>query len=428
MNTLIQHARVLNPAASEDRVADVLIEGSRIKEIAPRIKADNAQKFDADGLWLLPGLVDLHVHFREPGGENKETIASGSLAAAAGGVTSVVCMANTNPPIDNKTGVEFILELVMRAGRARVYPAGAVTKGRLGKEMAPIGEMVEAGAVAISDDGSGIMDSQLMRRAMEYSTIFNIPILSHPEDHALTEGTCLNEGRMSMLLGLLGSPKESEIIQVARDVILARKTGAHLHVTHVSAAESVDLIRFYKAKGVRVTAEATPHHLTLTEEAVEGYNTDAKMNPPLRTREDQEALYDGIRDGTIDCIATDHAPHMIAEKERCFPEAPNGVIGLETLLPLTLGPIRERLGFTELQVLSLVTHRPATLMNLQAGRLQPGELADLTLWDPTPIYLIDKNRFHSKSRNTPFHGWEVRGRVVTTFLGGKIVYRYTDEA
>ena len=422
MKTLIRQARVLNPASQEDRIADVLLEGEIISAIESSLSAPKAKVIEAEGLWLLPGLIDLHVHLREPGAEGKETIATGTRAAAAGGVTSVVCMANTSPPIDNKTGVEFILERVKQTGCVRVYPVGTVTKGMEGKEISPIGEMVEAGAVAISDDGRGIMDSLVMRRAMEYSTIFDIPIISHSEDHALTQGGSLNEGRMSMMLGTFGCPREAESIQVARDLILARKTGAHVHIAHISTAESVDLLRFYKAKGVKATGETAPHYLLLTDDAVDGFNTNAKMNPPLRTREDQDALYEGLREGTIDCIATDHAPHSPAEKDQEFPDAPFGIVGLETLLPLLLGRIRERSGLDLLPLLRLVTCTPARVMQLPGGRIEAGAPADLVLWNPVPLSRIDADRFYSKSRNTPFNGWEVQGQVHSTFVGGKLVH------
>ena len=426
MKTLIRQARVLDPATQFDQCADVLVDEGHIAQIDSTISADGAEVIDAVGRWLMPGLVDIHVHLREPGYEGKETIESGTKAAAAGGVTSIVCMANTSPPIDDKTGVEYILELVERTGCVNVYPVGAVTKCMEGKEISPVGEMVEAGIVAISDDGFGVMDSLVMRRAMEYSTIFGIPIVSHCEDRTLTEGADLNEGIMSIKLGTMGWPREAETIQVARDLILAQKTGASLHVAHVSTAESVDILRYYKAKGVKATAETAPHYLLLTEDAVENYNTNAKMNPPLRTKDDQDALFEGLRDGTIDCIATDHAPHSIADKNQEFPYAPFGVIGLETLLPLLLGPIQERLNMTLLDLLSLVTYKPAEIMKLPAGRLDVGEPADLTLWNPDPVYPIDANRFFSKARNTPFDGWEVKGRVEAAFSAGKRVFSYGD--
>ncbi|MEW6237645.1 MAG: dihydroorotase [Candidatus Omnitrophota bacterium] len=425
MKTLIRKARVLNPAAYEDLTADVLIDEGKIADIAPSLSVKDAETVDAEGLWLLPGLIDIHVHLREPGNEGKETIASGARAAAAGGIASIVCMANTTPPIDSKTGIDFIQETAKAAGMARVYPVGALTKGMAGLEMAPIGEMAEAGAVAISDDENGIMDSYLMQRTMEYSTIFQIPIINHAEDHALTQDAVVNEGKMSVTLGLFGSPKEAEAIQVARDLILAKKTGAHIHFAHISAAESVDILRFYKSKGVKATAETAPHYLVLTDEAVDHYNTDAKVRPPLRSKEDQDALYEGLRDGTIDCIATDHSPHSLMEKDQEFPLAPFGIVGLETLLPLVMGRIWQRSGLELLDLLNLVTFKPAQVMKLPGGRIEVGGPADLVLWNPEPVYTIDKNQFYSKSRNTPFHGWEVKGRVEATYIGGKKIYPFS---
>ncbi|RJP27232.1 MAG: dihydroorotase [Candidatus Omnitrophota bacterium] len=424
MKTLIRQARILNPATQEDKKADLLIDGETISRIESSISDSSAKTIDADGWWLIPGLVDIHVHLREPGAEKKETIATGTLAAAAGGVTSVVCMANTSPPIDNNTEIEFILERVKRTGYVRVYPVGTVTKALEGKEIANIGSMVDAGAIAISDDGRNVTDPLVMRRAMEYSTIFGIPIITHNEEHILTDGGTLNEGKMSMMMGLQGCPAEAESISIARDLILAKKTGAHVHIAHLSAAESVDLLRFYKRKGVQATGETAPHYLLLTDDAVDGYNTNAKMNPPLRTKEDQNALYEGLKDGTIDSIATDHAPHTIADKNQEFPLAPFGIIGLETLLPLLLGRIRERAGLDLLSLLGLVTHKPAAVMNLPGGKIEVGGPADITLWNPDPTYSINADHFYSKARNTPFHGWEVKGRVEATFVAGRQVFSY----
>lgn len=422
MKTLIRNARILNPASGHDEIGDLLIDGEVVAQVGKSLNASNAIVIDADGLWLMPGLVDIHVHLREPGHEGKETIASGTRAAAAGGITSVVCMPNTTPPIDNRTGIEFILDRSERAGYVRVYPCGTVTKGLEGKEISPIGEMVEAGAVAICDEERGIMDSIVMRRALEYSTIFGIPLITHCEDHNLTENGSVNEGFMSMTLGLTGSPSEAEAILVARDCLLARKTGAHVHIAHVSCAESIDLIRFYKQKGASITAEVTPHHLLLTEEATDHFNTLAKVNPPLRTKEDQDALYEGLRDGTIDCIASDHSPHGSSDKIREFPEASFGVIGLETLLPLLLGPIQERLGMDTLQVLSLVTQNPARIMRLPGGDIGLGHHADVILWNPKPAYRLDVQQLRSNSHNTPFQNWEMKGCVEHTFICGHQIY------
>lgn len=421
--TLIRNARVLNPAEGKEQIADVLIGEGRIVQIGTALQSSGAETIDASGQWLLPGLVDIHVQLREPGFEGKETIATGTRAAAAGGITSLACMGNTNPPIDNKTGIEFILEQATRNGVVRVYPVGTLTKQMEGKELAPFGEMVEAGAVALHDETS-ILDSQVMRRAMEFSTIFGIPVFSHPEDVSLSKDGFIHDGRMSIKLGLIGQPVEAESIQVARDLMLAQKTGAKLHLTHISAAESVDLIRFYKKKGVKATAETCPHYLLCTDEKTEDFDTNAKVNPPLRTQADQEALFEGLRDGTIDCIVSDHSPWTSEDKNVEFPMAPSGVIGLETLLPLMMNQILQRSGLELPPLLRLVTDKPARILHIQGGLLAEGEPADLTLWNPEPIYEIDKNKFYSKSSNTLFDGWEVKGRVSATFVGGKKVYDF----
>lgn len=424
MKTLIRGARILNPATRFDRVADVLIEGDRITVIGESLSPPGVEVIDAEGLWLIPGLVDIHVHFCEPGHENQETLFSGSQAAVAGGVTSAVCMADTTPPVDSRAGVEFIVESLQQYRLARVYPVGALTKGMEGKEMASIGEMVEAGAIAISDDSQALMDSYLMRRIMEYSTIFNIPIVTHCEDLALTQGALVNEGKMSIQLGTFGSPGEAETIQIARDLILAQKTGAHIHIGHVSTAESVDIIRFYKSKGVNVTAETCPHYLVLTDEAMDHFNTSALVYPPLRSKEDQEGLYSGLKDGTIDCIASDHSPHTASAKDQEFPLAPFGIVGLETLLPLLLGEIWKRSELDLLDLLSLVTIKSANVMKLPGGKIEEGAFADLILWNPEPVYQIDRTKFYSKSKNTPFHGMDVKGRVEATFVGGGKVFPF----
>lgn len=426
MKTLIKNARVLDPSHRIDRHADVLIEGEFISQIAPSINQTNVQVIDATGLWLLPGLVDLQVHFREPGGEGTESVDSGSRAAAAGGVTSLVCMPDTNPPIDNRTGIEFIHDRAALSGKARIFPTGCITKDKQGTDLAPIGEMVEAGAIAVTDGNQGIMDAQLMRRALEYSTIFRIPVLTHPEDHSLCNGSLVNEGIMSIRLGLIGSPNTAESVQISRDILLAKQTHAQLHILQVSAAESVDIIRFYKAKGVKITAGVSAHHLVMTEEAVEHYNTMAKVNPPLRSVEDQNALFEGIKDGTLDCIVSGHLPCSTSGKLNNYMDAPFGISGLETLLPLTLDCIADRLSMNILDVISLVTLKPARIMNLSAGMIEQNELADLVLWNPKAVHCIDKNTFHSKAKNTPFHGMEVKGRVEKTFLGGRIVYQCSE--
>ncbi|MGI6454507.1 MAG: dihydroorotase [bacterium] len=421
MKKLVKNARVINPATQFDQKADVLIENGRIVDISKSITDKEAQLIPADGLWLLPGLVDIHVHLREPGQESKETIATGTRSAAAGGVTSLLCMPNTIPPVDNRTGIEFILERSERVGYVRVYPSGAITKGMEGKEISHIGDMVEAGAVALAEEQEDL-DSLVMLRAMQYASMFGIPMIAHCEDRSLTEAGAVNEGRMSMMMGVMGIPSEAEAIMVARDALLCMKTQSRLHLAHVSCAESVDLIRFYKKKGAPLTAEVTPHHLVLTEEATDFYNTMAKVNPPLRTRTDQDALYEGLRDGTIDCIASSHSPHTPADKNREFPEAEYGVVGLETMLPLIMGEIQERLGVELHQLLKLVTYNPAQVMNLHAGDISPGSLADYILWNPDTKYKVDKNQFYSKAENTPFHGWELQGQVEQTWIAGECVF------
>lgn len=420
---LIKNARLLEPASMDDRTSDILIDGDAIRDIGPSLNPKGAEVIDANGLWAFPGAVDIHAHLREPGQESKETIASGTRSAAAGGITTFVCMANTAPPVDSPTAIEFVLERAERTGCVHVHPVGALTKGMEGKEMAPIGAMAEAGAVAISDDGRGVMDSYVMMRSMEYAAVFNMPIISHCEDHSLTVNAPINLGKMSTTLGVTGSPREAETIQTARDLILARKTGARLHIAHVSAAETVDLIRYYKGKGVNVTADTAPHYLTLTDEATDHFNTNAKVNPPLRTSEDQEALYEGLRDGAIDCIATDHSPHTFSEKDQQLLAAPFGIIGFETLLPLMFGPILQRCGLDPIEALGWITYKSARALNLDAGELKIGGRADLALWDPEADNIIDAETFYSKSRNTPYNGWKLKGRVKATYVSGKCVHQ-----
>lgn len=417
---MIKDARVLDPATGKDEVASVLVRNGVIEKIARRISAKTAREVDGSGLWLFPGLIDMHVHLRQPGQENKETFWTGTKAAAAGGVTRVVTMANTIPVIDNKTGVEFVVETAKSDGCVHVHPVGSVSKGLLGEEISDIGEIVRGGAVAFSDDGRCVMNSQLLRRAMEYSTIFDVPIISHCEDHNLSEAGVMNEGRTSMCMGLPGIPAEAETVMVSRDVLLAMKTGARLHIAHVSCAESVDLIRTYKKRGVNVTAETAMHYLLLTEEAVEGYNTNAKTNPPLRTEEDRRALLEGLADGTIDVIASDHAPHTMGEKAQEFDQAPFGVVGLETTLPLMLTYLPQE-GLEILQLLACMTTAPGRILNLPAGKLEPGAVADITLWNPEGCSIIDPARFYSKGRSTPFEGWKVNGRVEGTMVSGRFV-------
>ena len=421
MTLLIQGGHVIDPGRVNG-VADVLIENGTISAVGPALTAPaGATVIQAKGQLVLPGFVDLHVHFREPGFEYKETIQSGTAAAVAGGFTTVCAMPNTNPVNDNQAVTEFMLERAKAAGNAHLYPIGAITKRSEGKELAEIGDLRRAGCVAISDDGKPVMNSLVMRRAMEYARAFDVPVVDHCEDLHLSEGGCMNEGLVSTELGLPGIPSAAEDVMVARNVSLAELTGARLHLAHISTAGSVRMVREAKARGLKVTAEACPHHFTLTEELTRGYNTHAKMNPPLRTMQDVQAIKEGLRDGTIDVIATDHAPHATQEKQQEFTEAPFGIVGLETALSLTLALVDEGVLTLESAVDKLAT-APAKAFSLNAGTLAVGAPADVAIVDPNREWQVDPSRFRSKSRNTPFAGWKVRGRVTTTIVSGRVVF------
>ena len=421
MMILIKGGHVIDPGRVNG-VSDVLIENGKIAAVGQTLAAPaGATVIQANGQLVVPGFVDLHVHFREPGFEYKETIQSGTEAAVAGGFTTVCAMPNTNPVNDNQAVTELMLERAKAAGNANLYPIGAITKRSEGKELAEIGDLRRAGCVAISDDGKPVMNSLVMRRAMEYARAFDVPVVDHCEDLHLSEGGCMNEGVISTELGLPGIPSAAEDVMVARNVSLAELTGARLHLAHISTAGSVRMVREAKARGLKVTAEACPHHFTLTEETTRGYNTHAKMNPPLRTSEDVQAIKDGLRDGTIDVIATDHAPHATQEKQQEFTEAPFGIVGLETALSLTLALVEEGVLTLESAVDKLAT-APAKAFSLNAGTLAVGAPADVAIVDPTLEWEVDPSRFRSKSRNTPFAGWKVKGRVTTTIVSGRIVY------
>src|SRR2546426_1978650 len=407
--------------------ADVLIENGKIVAVGQKLdppagKADPSTTIiDARGKLVLPGLVDLHVHLREPGFEYKDTIQTGTAAAVAGGFTSVCCMPNTSPVNDNQSITEFILEQARLAGNGHVFPVGAITKGSEGKELAEIGELRHAGCVAISDDGQPVMNSLIMRRAMEYALAFDLPVIDHCEDLHLSEGGCMNEGLVSTQLGLPGIPSAAEDVMVARNLALAELTTARLHLAHLSTAGSVRMVRAPKSRGIGVTAEVCPHHFSLTEEAVRGFNPHAKINPPLRTWQDVQAIKEGLRDGTIDVIATDHAPHAVQDKQQQFAAAPNGIVGLETALPLTLALVEEGMLSLEAAVAKLTTE-PARAFGLSKGSLAPGADADVVVVDPEAQWEVDPARFRSKSRNTPFAGWKVKGRVITTIVAGRVVH------
>jgi dihydroorotase len=421
MPILIKGGKVIDPGRFVG-VGDVLINDGKIAAVGPNLQAPaGSTTISAKDRLVLPGFVDLHVHFREPGFEYKETIQSGSAAAAAGGFTTVCCMPNTNPVNDNQAVTEFILERARLAGLANVLPIGAITKGSEGKELAEIGDLRRSGCVAISDDGRPVMNSLVMRRAMEYALAFDLTVVDHCEDLHLAEGGCMNEGLVSTELGLPGIPAAAEDVMVARNLSLSELTGARLHLAHISTAGSVRMVREAKARGIKVTAEACPHHFMLTEELVRGYNTHAKMNPPLRTRDDVRAIKEGLRDGTIDVIATDHAPHATQEKQQDFTEAPFGIVGLETALSLTLGLVEEGVLSLE-QAVEKLTSAPAAAFGLKKGTLAVGADADVAIVDQQAQWEVDPGKFRSKSRNTPFAGWKVKGRVLTTIVGGRVVF------
>jgi dihydroorotase len=423
----IRGARVLDPLSGMDERADVDVEQGRIAAVGRDLAGAADETIDADGLWLAPGFVDLHCHLREPGHEYKEDIASGTAAAAAGGFTTVCCMANTDPVNDNAAVTEFIQRRARAVGRVRVHVVAAATQGLRGETMTEMAALVAAGAVAFSDDGAVIMDALVMRRVLEYARGVGRAVIAHCEDLALRSTGVVHEGAHATCCGLPGSPAEAETVMVARDIELARLTGAHLHVAHVSAAGSVELIREARARGLRVTAEVTPHHLALTDEVIRGFDTRYKMAPPLRTGRDREALRAGLADGTIDCVATDHAPHAPHEKDVEFTQAPFGVIGLETALPVVLELVREE-RLSALDAISALSLRPARVLGLRAGTLEAGAQADLVLIDPDAIWKVEPERMRSRSRNSPFLRSELRGRALCTWVGGERVHDAREEA
>jgi len=422
MRVLIKSGTIVDPSEHVEMTGDILVEDGIIRAIAPEISVPEAQILDARGCIVAPGFIDLHVHLREPGREDVETIETGTQAAAAGGFTAICAMPNTQPVNDNRAVTRFILERAREVGAVRVYPIGAITRGLSGEALAEIGEMREAGIVAISDDGQPVMNAQIMRRAMEYARQLDIPVIDHCEDKHLSAGGVMNEGLWSLRLGLKGMPAAAEEVHVARDIILAELTGAHVHLAHVSTAFSIELIRHAKRRGVRVSCEVTPHHFTLTEEAVRDYDTNAKMNPPLRTERDVQAIQEALADGTIDAIATDHAPHHPDEKALEFDRAPFGVVGLETAVSLALDRLVHRGIIGWRRLVELFSTNPARIANLPGGTLRPGAVADITIVDPTRPFLVKAERFRSKGRNTPFEGWQLTGAVRATLVAGRVVY------
>lgn len=419
----VHGGRVIDPSQGLDGVAEVIIEDGLIAAVGSELEAPgDAESIDASGLVVAPGLIDLHAHFREPGGEHKESIATGARAAVAGGFTTVWTMPNTDPPIDDPAAVGFVVAAGKAAGGARVMPIGAATIGQQGKRMTEIGQLVAAGAVAVSDDGFPVRNSGLMRRLLEYTQTFGIAVMQHEEDVELAAGGVMNEGFVATALGLRGMPNCAESAMVARDVMLAELTGGHLHVCHVSTRETVEQLRLARDKGLSVTSEVTPHHLILTEELVRGYNTEAKVNPPLRTQADVEAVRQALVDGVIDVIATDHAPHHYEEKEREFDDAPFGINGLETAFGLSMKALVEP-GFLSLaELIDRMSCAPARIMGLETGCLRPGAPADIVILAPEEIWTVEPERFASRSRNTPIAGWSLPGRVRRTLVGGTTCY------
>lgn len=423
MSILLRGGRVLDPANSLDAVQDVLLQDGKVTKLGSKLTAPpGATVIDAAGKVVCPGFIDMHVHLREPGHEYKETVATGTRAAAAGGFTAVCCMANTSPVNDNRSITDYILARARSEGVVRVYPIGAVTRGLEGKELAELAELAEAGCVGFSDDGKCVMNAELYRRAMEYTLPFAAPVISHAEDHTLSRHGAMHEGVVSTELGLRGIPAAAEDVMVARDILLAELTGAHVHIAHLSTAGAVRLVRDAKARGVRVTAEVTPHHLLLTDEAVRAWDANMKMAPPLRTKRDTEALVEALADGIVDCVATDHAPHAVADKEGEFDGAASGIVGLETAFTV----LHDRLvrpGMLPLATLiARLSRDPARLLNLPGGTLTVGAAADVTLVDPEAAVTVDPARFASKSRNTPFGGWTATGAPWKTIVAGKVVW------
>lgn len=424
MKLLIKNGLVIDPAQNIEKKLDILVENTKIVELKDKINTKADITIDAKNYIVCPGLIDIHAHLREPGNEEEETIASGTKSAAAGGITSLFCMPNTSPPIDDQTSVEFVMLKAKSEGVVNVFPVGAVTKNRQGEELTEIGELKKVGVVAISDDGEPISNSKIMRRALEYAKMFDLIVISHCEDKMLTKGGVINEGRVSTLLGLRGMPKEAEEIMVIRDIILASLTKGKLHITHVSTKDAINFIRQAKQNGILVTCDVTPHHLVLTEDWIEKqpFNTNLKVNPPLRTENDTKALIDAIKDDTVDCIASDHAPHTIEEKSKEFDLAPFGIIGLETMLPLCITYLYHKNKLSIKKIIEKLSTNPAKIFKIKnKGALKLNYDADITIFSPDEEFVV-KN-FYSKSSNSPFIGWKLKGKVKYTICNGNIVFK-----
>jgi dihydroorotase len=420
---LIRGGRVVDPSQGTDAVLDVLLAGGTVARVGEGIEApEGAEVVDAAGLVVAPGLIDVHVHLREPGQEHKETIRSGARAAAAGGFTAVVAMPNTDPPIDSPAAVGFVRAAGLRADGARVYPSGCITMGQAGEQLTEFGELIGAGAVCVTDDGRPVGNAGMMRMALEYAQTFDLTVAVHAEELALSRGGSMNEGIVATRLGLTGIPNIAEDVMIARDLMLAELTGGRLHIQHVATRGGVQMIRAAKERGIRVTAEGSPHHFTLTDEAVGSYRTNAKMNPPLRSEADRDAVREGVANGTLDVIATDHAPHHYDEKEQAFEDAPNGIVGLETALGLAYTELVES-GLLSLNgLVERMSCAPARALSLPGGTLREGSVADVTVFDPRREWTVVPGAFLSKSRNTPFGGRTLRCRAVLTVVGGLAVW------
>lgn len=421
---VIKGGRVIDPANNLDDLADLFIRDGRISDVLPPGSScpEGDDVIDASGLWILPGLIDMHAHLREPGFEYKEDIATGSTAAAAGGITTVVCMANTEPVNDNPSVTQYIIRRAASIGLTRVLPVGAITRGLKGRELSEMGLMKLAGIVAVSDDGRPVENAAIMHKALEYAATFSLPVILHCEDRGIAAKGVMNEGALSSQLGLPGIPATAEEVMVSRDVLIARYVNVPIHITHISTKGSLEIIQGAKQQGIRVTCDTTPHHLLLTEDAVMSYDTNFKMNPPLRHEEDRHALIEGIRMNLIDCIATDHAPHAADEKAQDFDLAPFGIIGFQTLLPALMKiHLEHDIDFS--QLLACVTKNPAKVLGIEGGSLGKGSRADIAIFDPRSSWTFEEGMILSKSKNTPFIGWTFTGRVTHTILEGKTVYR-----
>ena len=421
MSLLIKNGRVINPKTKVDAVMDILVEHGIITKIAHSIDQSAECIIDAKNMWVVPGLIDVHVHLREPGFEHKETIESGTKSAAAGGFTTICAMPNTNPVVDNEIIVEYIKMKAEKTGVVNVLPIGSITKGQRGEELANIGQMVKAGICAISEDGHTVMNASLMNMALKYAKMFNIPVMSHCEDKTMASGA-MNAGDVSALIGLKGIPREAEEVITARDIILARGAGASLHICHVSTEGAVQLIREAKNRNEQITAEVCPHHFALTDEAVNGYDTNTKMNPPLRTQKDVDSIKKALKENVIEIIATDHAPHHADDKNCEYENAAFGIVGLETAVPLCMTELVHQGVLSPTELIEKLTVNPAKLINLDKGSLEVDKIADITIIDPNEEFTIDVESFYSKGKNSPFHAYKAKGRVKNTIVSGKVVF------